>query len=446
MTSGPTPPNLGGPSGPSGPTTPSLGGPSTPTIPPDQRKEPKNEIVGKKKKSKAEEKKVYFSQFIRQWGIRRRRLRKTFIELMSREMHMKVHISTTNTLFKQQLRYLMESQIENFRDIIDEIDAGKDILSKKLRKKDKEARASTVVFHRLIDKIAKEINRMESDNFEIMKHIEDELKSNQDSRMEPRTAFWTLMLSGLILHNINEKVENEFEILMKVSLEYDNPYKHALVLFLHFVYYLIDTLPPFGKEDSQTNMVINAKNTGYSMAHWIKYRYGTNSQYYMKYENFISYYARSFGLIRGRAPDYKRAAYHNWLNRTFTSLEKTILDAELFQEMAKGKTIEGVIAGLIDQMEVILDKRIYNEEGKLLNQPLGGEGALRFLQWMLEAALNRHTTSNFTILPDARMDLGMFDFITPTIKWENELGERLVVDWLGLDEEDEEENEEFEEE
>ncbi len=418
---------------------PNLGGPPKERIPPEILKT--DDKPSMKKKSKEQQNKIYFSKFIHSWGVKRRKLRKTYTELMSREMKTKVHISTTNTLFKEHIKGLMQGQIDHFNELIDEIKQGKDDLSRKIQKdkKDKKARASTVVFERLIKKIEDEIKRLDEGKIEIMKSIEAELKKNQDTRLEPRTGFWTLILSGLILHNIKSKVEEEFEILMRVALEYDNVYKHTLVIFLHFVYYLIDKLPPFGKEDSRTNMVVNAKQTGYSMAHWIKYRYGTSSQYYMEYERFVTYYARSFGLIRGRAPDYKRKAYHDWLDRTFKALGDTVLSAELFQDMAKGQTIEGVLAGLIERMKIYLDKRKYDENGKLLNQPLGGDGALRFLEWLLEVGVNRYNTSNFTIQTDIRLDLGMFDFIYPTIKWENEIGERITVDWLGLDDEETEE-------
>ena len=125
------------------------------------------------------------------------------------------------------------------------------------------------------------------------------------------------------------------------------------------------------------------------------------------------------------------------MDRTFNALEKTLLSSDLLISIAKGQTVEGVIAGLIDQMELALDKRKYDEEGNLLNQPEGGEGALRFLQWLLEAAFHRKRTPNIAIQKDIRMDLGMFEFLPHTISWVNTLGEKLTVDWLGLDEEDE---------
>lgn len=381
--------------------------------------------------------KLYFSQFVGKWGVLRRKLRKAFLVLMSKEMRVSMNIATTNALFKEQILQMMEGHVTYFTRITQETKKGKDKLSKELRKKNKKARASALVFERLVARIKEEMERLNDDSLLMMDYIEEDLKKHQDTRMEPRACFWTLFLSGLMLHNIDRRVEDEFEILMKVSLDYDNVYKHTLVTFLHFVYYLIKEIPPFPEEDAQTNLVINVKRTGYSMAHWIKYRYGTSSQQYMEYERYISYYARSFGLIRGKAPQYKRDAFFGWMDRTFNALEKTLLSSDVLISIAKGQTIEGVIAGLIDQMELALDKRKYDEEGNLLNQPEGGEGALRFLQWLLETAFHRKRTPNIAIQKDIRMDLGMFEFLPHTISWVNALGEKLTVDWLGIDEEDE---------
>ncbi|MCY3414663.1 MAG: hypothetical protein INQ03_23640 [Candidatus Heimdallarchaeota archaeon] len=449
MNSGP--PNLGGPTPPSGPNLggskgsgPNLGpkpasGPSSSSPQQSVVKEPSKSV--KSEIEEIDDLKIYFSQYFIRWEQFVRKLRRSYIDFLSREMRVNVTVSTNNALFKNHIMELMKGQLEYLDETMEVIRDRKDPLTKKLKRRKKykgtEVTASTIVFERLREIISYEIERMEEGNIDIFTSIKDDLKNNQDTRMEPRSCFWLLIFSGLILNNIKEKVEEEFEVLMRVSLEYDNPYKHTLILFLHFVYYLIRELPPFGKEDSQTNMVVNAKETGYSMAHWIKYRYGTSSQEYMEFERFVSYYVRSFGMIRGRAPKYKRDAYYSWIDRTFKAMEETFLPVELFTKHARGLTIEGIIAGMIDRMEAELERRKYDMQDRLLNQPLGGEGAIKLLQWMLETAFNRFRTSNIAMQDDIRLELEMFEFIPPTIKWINELGERLEVDWLGLDEEEE---------
>jgi hypothetical protein len=160
----------------------------------------------------------------------------------------------------------------------------------------------------------------------------------------------------------------------------------------------------------------------------------------MEYERFVDYFLRGFGRIPSNAPKSEKSprnVYQNWLKRTFQKVEDSIRNSPLIVNGARGDTLEGMIVGLMDELNEELLKREYDVENKLMNYPKGGEGAVEFLNWLFESAFNRYKTTNIAAHGKTRLNLQMFEFIESTISWVNEYGERIVMDWLEEEEEEE---------
>ncbi|MFV2016304.1 MAG: hypothetical protein ACC656_12800, partial [Candidatus Heimdallarchaeota archaeon] len=206
-------------------------------------------------------------------------------------------------------------------------------------------------------------------------------------------------------------------------------------------YHLINELPPYQYEICDQKLTVGPTMTGYNMASWIKYRYGTNSQSYMEYDRFVDYFLRGFGRIPSNAPRGEkspRLVYQNWLKRTFESLETSLQNSPLLVAHARGNSLEGMIVGLMDEISDELLKREYDADGKLMNYPMGAEGVIQLLNWLFETAFNRYTTTNVSAHGKIRLNLLMFEFVESTTRWVNEYGERIVMDWL--EEQDEEDD------
>ena len=184
---------------------------------------------------------------------------------------------------------------------------------------------------------------------------------------------------------------------------------------------------------NRIKLVITQSGTGYNMASWIKYRYGTDSQSYMEYERFVTYFLKSFGKLPGNASNLEngpKEGYLAWIDRTLQALETSLRNSRQIVDNARGDTLEGMLIGLKEELEIEMRDRVYDSQGKLVNYPIGGEGAVKFLDWLFNLAFNRQNISRFYAFKDSRMSLDMFDFLEGAIRWTNEYGERITVDWL----------------
>jgi hypothetical protein len=433
---GPTPPTL------SGPTPPSLEDPQAiPDASPSEVSEVKESIPKKKDKTKVTKKLPALNrhEIIRQWKVIHKRTVRSLETLMSIEFREKAYLTPINIMYRQHIHEMFMGQISYLQEMIQTIQRGDDELSQVLMEKDFDRRASTQVFETLVEIISEEIDRFLKEKPIIIDFIENDLKRLKDARLEPRACFWILWSTGLQLCELHRKTEKSFNIVLEVILRYPPIYKRVLGVFLHFALNLAKNMQPFQIDSSRTTLTIGPGGTGYNMAPWIKYRYGTNSQSYIEYERYLMYYSRSFGKIPGNSPSFENSpkdGYRKWIMRTLDSLEKSMRKSSIIVNNARGNTLEGMLAGMINELEEELEKRetiidpIDPSSLKLINQPIGGEGALKFLEWLFETALQRYQTTNISIHGKKRLSLDMFQFIIPTIRWENEFGERLVHDWL----------------
>ncbi len=437
--SGPQPPNLG--SGPnlSGPQPPKL---SNEVIQEDFEIDYLEELdsIDETLNLKLEEKKrigrpIPIGNFIRKWKSKQRQIRSVLLTFMSYEMKTKVNIAITNELINENVILMLKGQIAYFEQNMENIKSGKDPISKKLMKKKKKDRASIQVFETLKEFVQDEIDRFEQEKSDVkpLEYIEAELKRIKWVKVEPRATFWLIFIMGLMLKNIRLREEEAFDIGLDVLMKYPPIHKRTLAVLLNFAYLLVEELPPYHIEDCWSNLRPNPTATGYSMAHWLKYRYNASSQYYIEYERFLSQYAKSFGKIHGRVLTERKDAYQNWINRACNSLEERMMKSDLLLDKARGKSLEGMLVVMIDEMEEELSKREYDDHGKLINQPPGGDGALTFLKWIFEMALNRFNSLDMMNQKDAEININIFDFMLNTIRWTNEHDERIVVDWLDLD-------------
>lgn len=451
-------PSLGGPTAPSGgpslggltapsSTGPSLGGPSlggSDSIPDkldDVDDSHMKDLLTKSPKKKTR-KRVNSFEIIRRYKVAQRSVQKALQTLMSYEFKTKVGITSLNFLYRDLILNLFEGQLSYFQEQVDLIKKGEDDLSQTLMEEDLDNRASTQVFETLTEIINEEIDRFKEEKPLILQEIEEELTRHKDARLEPRACFWILLSTGLQLQKIKEKEKKAFEIVLSVMIQYKPPLKRTLGIFLYFCYFLVDQLSPFELDSARIKLKPGPTGTGYNMAPWIKYRYGTNSQSYMEYERFLNYFVRSFGKITGNAPKFDggpKDGYQKWIGRTLSALEKELRTSEILVANARGDTLEGILIGLKDKLEEDFLEREFDDTGKLMNRPIGGEGAIKFLEWLFETGVQRFTTTNIASHGEVRLSLDIFKFIPDTIRWVNEYGERIIVDWL---EEDEESNDE----
>ncbi|MHA2168943.1 MAG: hypothetical protein ACXAB7_03420 [Candidatus Kariarchaeaceae archaeon] len=392
-------------------------------------------LIQKNKKVRLKDQRALIkAETIRRSRVIRRRCLRSLETLMSIEFRIKVYLTPINVMFRKHIVKMMEGQIEYLDEQISIIEEGNDILSQRLMEENLEKRASSQVFETLIEIVKEEIKRLEEEKPIITEILELDLKRLKDARLEPRACFWIVWSVGMQLVEIHQKNEKELNIVLDVIMRYPPVYKRVLAVFIHFAYNTAKYLDPFQIDSSRINLVPGPTGTGYNMAPWIKYRYGTNSQSRIEYEAFLEYYARSFGTIAGNAPDFEdgpKDGYQKWIQRILTNLETVMRKSPLIVANSKGDTLEGMLAGLIEELQEELYNREYEPEyNKLLNQPVGGEGALKFLEWLLETALRRYQTTNIAIHGPTRLSLDMFEFIEGTTRWINEFGERLVHDWL----------------
>ncbi|MCE7734495.1 MAG: hypothetical protein GPJ54_06435 [Candidatus Heimdallarchaeota archaeon] len=435
---GPTPPSLGSTG------TPALGGPglggpslSTPaSSKPQQDVKIPGSVEIKKKKLK-----INIFELTRQWKVILRRTQRSLQTMMSYEFKTKVSITVVNKIIRDLIENMFEGQLEYLNTKIKEVTTGKDKLSIELMKSDPNGRASTQVFHTLIEIIEEELQGFREDKPDIMEPLAETFKRHRDARTEPRMCLWIIIFTGLQLKLIRDKVPEAFDIVLDVMIRYRPAIKRTLGVYLYFCYHLINEMNPYQYEICDQKLTIGPTMTGYNMASWIKYRYGTNSQAYMEYDRFVNYFLRGFGRIPSNAPrgdKSPRMVYQNWLKRTLESLETSLRNSPLLVENARGDTLEGMIIGLKDELSDELLKREYDVDGKLMNYPAGGEESVQLLDWMFETAFNRYTTTNIAAHGETRLNLNMFEFIESTTSWVNEYGERIVMDWL--EEQDEEED------
>lgn len=434
---GPTPPSLGS-SGPSlsGPTLdgPSLG---TSNITTPQQDLTMQEVAKKGKTAT----KINIFELTRSWKVVMRRTQKSLQTMMSYEFKTKVSITVVNKILRDLIENMFNGQLAYLNNKIEEITEGKDELSVEIMKSDKQGRASTQVFHTLIEIIEEELAAFNEDKPDIIEPLAETFKRHKDARTEPRMCLWIIITIGLQLKLIREKVPEAFDIVMDVLIRYRPAIKRTLGVFLYFCYHFINELDPYSYKICDQKLTIGPTMTGYNMASWIKYRYGTNSQTYMEYGRFVDYFLRGFGRIPSNAPKgdkSPRSVYQDWLTRSLESLETSLRKSPLLVANARGNSLEGMIVGLRDEVNTELMKREYDVDGKLMNYPAGGEGAAELLNWIFETAFNRYTSTNIAAHSNARLNLNMFDFVESTVRWINEYGERIVMDWL--EEQDEEED------
>lgn len=439
-------PNLGGPTPPSlgsaGP--PSLGGlslddPSLST----QLSSPSLQSINIPESKTVDKKKLKINIFelTRKWKVILRRTQRSLQTMMSYEFKIKVSITVVNKIIRDLIESMFDGQLEYLNSKIEEVQEGKDKLSLEIMKSDSKGRASTQVFHTLIEIIEEELKAFREDKPDIMEPLAETFKRHRDARTEPRMCLWIIIFTGLQLKLIRDKVPKAFDIVLDVMIRYRPAIKRTLGVYLYFCYHLINEMSPYQYEICDQKLTRGPTMTGYNMASWIKYRYGTNSQAYMEYDRFVDYFLRGFGRIPSNAPrgdKSPRMVYQNWLKRILESLETSLRTSPLLVENARGNSLEGMIIGLKDELSDELLKREYDVDGKLMNYPAGGEGAVQLLDWMFETAFNRYTTTNVAAHGETRLNLGMFEFIESTTSWVNEYGERIVMDWL--EEQDEEED------
>ncbi|MHA2027828.1 MAG: hypothetical protein ACW99A_04740 [Candidatus Kariarchaeaceae archaeon] len=430
--SGPTPPSLGS-TGPSPGDQPSLGGPSlgSETQPPTSTKDQE----GTKKSVQ-----INIFELTRQWRVSQRKIQRSLQTMMSYEFKTKVTITAVNKIVRDLIETMFKGQLEFLSAKIEEINAGKDELSNQIMKDDPKGRASTQVFHTLVEIIEEEIERFQKDKPEVLDTLSETFKRHRDARTEPRMCLWIIITTGLQLQLIREKAAEAFDIVLDVMIRYRPTIKRTLGVFLYFCYYFINELEPYQYEICDTKLTVGPTLTGYNMASWIKYRYGTNSQTYMEYERFVDYFLRGFGRIPSNAPKSEKSprnVYQSWLKRAFQKLEDSLRNSPLIVNNARGNSLEGMIVGLMDELNEELVKREYDADGKLMNYPTGGEGAVELLNWLFESAFNRYESTNIAAHGKTRLNLKMFEFIESTVNWVNEYGERIVMDWLEEQEEEE---------
>ncbi len=429
-----------------GPIPPKLTGPDQPAdihLAPILNKSIEEDKPSKKQKRKT----INQDEIIRKWRVIQMRMQRSLQVLMSREMKINVTLTPLKTMFRRHIIEMIDGQISYLKEMTTIIKNGEDELSQELMEEDLDRRASTQVFETLIEIIEEEKLRFNENKPDILDIIEKDLKRFKDARLETRACFWILWSFGLQLHEIHSKAQESLEIVLDVILHYPPALRRVLGIFLHFAYNLVRELPPYPIDSSRTSLIIGPGRTGYNMAPWIKYRYGTNSQSYMEYERFLTYYTRSFGSVPGNAPDFTNGpkdGYKKWIGRTLVSLENSLRKSPLIIANSKGNTLEGMMAGMIDELNDELEEREYEPEyNKLINQPIGGEGALKFIEWLFETAINRNKTTNISSHGNIRLSFDMIKFISgtkdlefPVVRWINEFGERLVMDWLDPEQDD----------
>lgn len=438
------------------PKGPSLGGPKMPTTdkPATTSSQGQKPITGPKlegdapekemekvKPKKKEKKPLTVHEIIRKWGVHRRRMMDSLQVMMIREIKTKVHMTQVNAVFQRNIEELMQGHLSYFEEIVDMIMEGDDPVTLELLEKGDDRGASTLVFDRLSHIIEKELAKLKEASPIITDFIDEDLNRFRDARVEPRASWWVLWYTALQLREVREKAGKNLDIVLSVMIKYPPVYKRVLGVMLLFADNLIRHFDPFPVDYSRMTLLSTPTGTGYNMAPWIKYRYGSYSQSGMTYENFIEYYARSFGTVPGNAPDFEGSpvhGYRSWIQRSLEGLENQLRESDLIMANARGNTLEGMLAGMMDELEEELEDQQFDEEGKLINQPVGGEGALNFIKWLFHTALQRYETTNISIHDEARMSLDFYDFVPDTVRWVNEYGEQLVIDWLAV--EDEEEN------
>ncbi len=440
--SGPSSPNLGGPTPPSldssGPSLggPSLGGPAsgetTITTGSDVAHEEITTIYDKERKTKKSTK-INIFELTRKWKVIQRRMQRSLQTMMSYEFKTKVSITVVNQLIRDLIEQMFRGQIEFLNSKIKEITEGSDTLSIEIMKSDSKGRASTQVFYTLIEIIEEELERFLKEKPDVTEPMAETFKLHRDARTEPRMCLWIIITTGLQLQLIKQKVPKAFDIVFDVMVRYRPAIKRALAVFLLFCYHFVNEIKPYPYEICDSRLIIGPTKTGYNMASWIKYRYGTNSQAYMEYERFVDYFLRGFGRIPSNAPAGEKSprnVYQNWLLRTFDKLEESLRKSAIMVEAARGNSLEGMIVGLMDEIKDELTRREYDVDGKLLNYPQGGENAIELLNWIFESAFNKYKTTNIAAHGEVRLNLDMFDFTESTIRWVNEYDERIVMDWL----------------
>jgi hypothetical protein len=445
-------PKLGGPSLGGGPNAkgPNLKSLKTPALKTPALKTPSLKAVSapavssapQKSKTKAS---VNVHELVRKWGVARRRIRDSLQTMMLREIKEKVAMTNVNEVFRAHILSLMQGQLDYFAEMIEQIGKEEDVLSLENLEEEEYVKVSDTVFHNLTEIISEEMERLEQDKPVITEYIDEDLKRFKDARVEPRAAFWLLWYTGLMIQEIRARSEERLEIVLEVMMRYPAAQRRALGVFLNFCDSLVVEFEPFSLEFARINPVYNPTFSGYNMAPWIKPRYGTYSQSYMEYERFLVYYARSFGSVPGNSPDFEGGplrGYRSWIQRSLVKLEEKMKTSPILVEQARGNSLEGMLAGLQDVLEEESKEMVYDDEGKVTNHPPGIEGVVKFVEWLFHTALNRYTTTNVSTHKEARLSLDMFDFIDKTVRWVNDYGEQIVMDWLGQEEEEEDGSEE----
>jgi hypothetical protein len=397
------------------------------------------ESVEKTKRKSIRRQKINPAIIIRRWKVVQKRALQSLQVLMSREFKTNINLTPQNTMYRNHVVNMLNGQEKYLDEMIETIKNGEDELSQELMEKDFDRRASTQVFETLIEIITEERARLIEEKPNIIEYVEKDLKRFKDARLEPRVGFWIIWTLGMQLNEIHAKIEKPFEIVMEVLLRYPPAMRRALGILHHFAFFLVREFEPYSLDSARTKLNPGPGGTGYNMAPWIKYRYSTNSQSYMEYERYLHYYVRSFGIVPGNAPDFENGpkdGYRKWIQRSLDSLDKALQNSPIIVSNARGNTLEGMLAGVIDELEDDIKNREYEPEfGKLINQPIGGEGAIKLMEWLFETAIQRYDTTNISTHGRVRLSLDMFDFLEDTTRWVNEFGEQLVFDWLDPDQE-----------
>ena len=429
----------------SSPKGPSLGPSKGPTMGPNRigpsLKANETKATTKKQEKKTRKTKkatVNVHELVRKWGVSRRRVRDSIQNLMLREIKDKIGMTSVNEVFRRHLVELMKGQLTYFAEMIDLIKKEEDELSLELADAKKEINTSSVVFENLSEIISTELEHMEEEKPIITEYIDEDLKRFNDARVEPRAAFWVIWYTAMTIREVREKSRESLDIVLEVLLKYKPAQRRALGVFLNFADAFIQNYHPFDIEFSRMSLVYNPTETGYNMAPWIKPRFGTYSQAYIEYQRYLTYYARSFGIVAGNSPDFEGGplhGYRSWIQRTLEDLEERMRNSPILVENARGDTLEGMLIGLVDELKESKKKLERDPEGKIINHPGGIDGAIALIEWLFHTALNRYTTTNIAIHNEARLSLDMFDFVPDTVRWVNEYGEQIVMDWLGEEKE-----------
>jgi len=442
-------PNLGGgPSMPSldndsssGPSGPDLGGgPSLDNSSASTSPSEEELLVTSKKKKKTN--KINVHEIVRKWGVARRRVRDSIQTMMLREIKDKVRMTPVNEVFRRNVEELMQGQLDYFEEMIELINQAQDELSLELAEEGEDKTASTVVFDNLTEIVSREMKALTEAKPIVTEYIDEDLKRFRDARVEPKASWWVIWYTGLILREVRERSGEKLDIVLEVMLKYKPAQRRALGVYLNFADCLVHYLDPFPVEFSRMNLIFNPVRSGYNMAPWIKPRYETYSQDDMEYENFLIYYARSFGSVAGNAPDFEGSpldGYRSWIQRSLSALEDRMRASSLLVDNARGNSLEGMLVGLKDNLEDAKQELEYDDTGAVTNHPKGIEGCIKFIDWLFHTGLNRFTTTNIAIHKEVRLSLDMFEFIPDTVRWVNEHGEMIVMDWLGEESPTEEE-------